>query len=198
MHKIVPEAAILVPDTARLVHKGQIFEFYEWDQELFDGSVAVFEMLKRSDTLQVMAVHDGKVIVLEDEQPGQEGPHITLPGGRSEPTDSSWLEGAKRELLEETGMRFKQWRLISVQQPTPKIEWFTPLYLATELESEAEQQLDAGERITVTSMSFADLRKLAQSAREPRLSYLAGVIGRFESLDEVLHAPEFNGKEINR
>lgn len=52
--------------------KGVIFDVYQWEQEMFDGTTQTFEKLKRPDTIMVIPVtEDGKIILTEQEQPGK-------------------------------------------------------------------------------------------------------------------------------
>ena len=69
MKKIVPSNAVLIPRHAKRVFKGEIFEVYQWPQEMFDGSIKTFEMVRRPDTVATIAVIEDKIIVLEEEQP---------------------------------------------------------------------------------------------------------------------------------
>jgi ADP-ribose pyrophosphatase YjhB (NUDIX family) len=198
MIKTVPETAILVPDGAHKVFKGQIFDVYQWPQQTFDGRTATFEMLRRPDTLQVLAVNDGKIAVVKDEQP-HSGPHYKLPGGRLDDTDKSWLAAAQRELREETGLAMSNWKLINVEQSAPKIEQFVPVFLATGVESQVEQQLDAGgERISVEWWDFDRLRSTVLAGKEVWLGYHGRLFVRTTSLDDLLSLPEFAGKQVDR
>lgn len=105
MRKIIPKDAVLIPDAANRVFKGVVYDVYQWEQELFDGSHATFEMLKRPDTASVLPVVDNKVVILNEEQ-SHRGFKITFPSGRVDPADTSMLETAQRETFEETGYRF--------------------------------------------------------------------------------------------
>ena len=97
-----PKSKQPIPENAKLVFKGQIFDVYQWEQELFDGSRATFERLKRPDTAVVFGVlPDGKILLTEQEQPGKP-PYIGATGGRIDKGEEP-LAAAKRELLEESG-----------------------------------------------------------------------------------------------
>lgn len=194
MKKIVPVNASLIPDTAERVFKGTIFDVYHWQQEMFDGSFDTFEMLKRVDTLKVLAVVDNKLVVLQEEQPSF-GSFIDVPGGRHDHSEESNLQAAQREMLEETGMTFNNWRLVEVEQPMVKAEWFTYLYLAYDLENTIDPKLDAGEKISVELMNLDDYRKLGKAGK---LRWWPKLLDDVTSIDELLALPEFKGKEIER
>ena len=148
MQKFLPKNALLIPDNATRVFEGKIFDVYQWPQKMFDGSTATFEMLKRPDTVLVVAIKDNKLVMVDDEQPNRP-PQIQFPGGRVDKEDESWLAAAKRELLEETGFSFASWKMIEVHQPMSKIEQFVVWFLATDYISEQSTHLDGGEKITV-------------------------------------------------
>src|ERR1700733_8127048 len=100
MKKIIPPSAVLIPDQAKRVFKGEIFDVYQWPQTMFDGTAATFEMLKRPDTVQAIAVVDDKILVLNDEQPHR-GARLTFPGGRADKSNESTDAAIKREVHEE-------------------------------------------------------------------------------------------------
>lgn len=161
----LPKNAHLIPENATLAFKGKIFDVYQWEQKLYDGSFATFEMLRRPDTAFVIAIDDGQIVVLDEEQPDGVSRQNSMPAGRIEPADESPLNGAKRELLEETGLEFEKWALFEVQQPVMKLEWFTYVYVATKKKSEVSPKLDPGEKISVKRISFDEF-KTSKSAEK--------------------------------
>lgn len=196
MKKVIPPDAVLVPDQAERVFQGRIYDVYHWPQQMFDGSTATFEMLKRPDTVNVIAIVDGKILVIDDTQP-HTGTKRSFPGGRVDPEDGSIESAARREIIEETGYDFNNWRLIRVQQPFSKIEWFAYLVLAWDVKSKTEPKLDAGEKILVEQLSLDEVRDLVINKQ----GYLADAIEIFEninSLDELLNLPEYTGQIIDR
>lgn len=201
MKKVIPKDSVLVPDGAELAFKGMIFDVYQWPQKLFDGSEHRFEMLKRPDTVNVICVVDGRVLVLDDEQPHL-GKRQNFPGGRiDDPEDTSVEAAARREVLEETGYSFKNWRLIKVTQPYRKIEWFVYLMLAWDVTGEQASIPDPGEKITVRHMGFDELKALVLKKGRAGESYLGESIDIFEplnGLDDLLALPEFKGREVDR
>lgn len=143
-----------IPDHAKLVFRGKIFDVYQWEQEMFDGSVEIFERLKRPNTVQVIATQGDKILLSFEEQPGSPA-RLSLPGGRAEP-DEEPLETAKRELLEEGGMVSDDWELYKLYRVGGKIDWSIYLFVARNCRVVAKQQLDAGERIEIRSLLFDD------------------------------------------
>lgn len=188
MRTVVPKKARLIPKEAKRVFKGVIFDVYQWQQEKFDGSFATYEMIKRPDTVNVLAIKDDKIVIIRDEQPSRPAV-LTLPGGRHDVESETELDCAKREMHEETGMRFKNWKLISVKQEHAKIEYFYYIFLATDFEGQDEPHVDAGgEKIEVMEVSLQELKESAEIQRNGYLPYelLRGI----NSLDDLRTLPE--------
>lgn len=153
-----------MPEHAKRVFQGEIFDVYQWEQELFDGSTATFEKLKRSDTVAVVPILPNKqIILIEDEQPGRRA-ILTFPAGRVELGEDP-LDAAKRELSEETGYTSTQWELWKAYQPATKLDWAIFVFIARNCTKTSEVALDAGERITVKEVSFDELLELPKDPR---------------------------------
>ncbi|HVW23365.1 MAG TPA: NUDIX domain-containing protein [Candidatus Saccharimonadales bacterium] len=198
MKKTLPANAALIPANAKPVFKGQIFDVWQWPQEMFDGSTETFEMLRRPDTVQVIVVRDQQILLVEDEQPGR-SVRLHFPGGRVDDKDDSWLAAAQRELLEETGLSCADWRLIDVQQPAIKIEWFTPIFLAQNVTSEVAAQVDvAGEKIKPVWQDFTAVRERVLAGDEPTMVYLLPFFNHVESLAALVNHPEMTGETVDR
>lgn len=157
--RTLPPDAHLIPSEAACVFHGEIFDVYQWKQRLFDGGFATFEMLRRPDTVAVIALDGDAVVVLDEEQPGGIVRHGHVPVGRVDPADPSVLAAARRELREETGLSFAHWRLLEVRQPETKIEWFVHTFVAAGLSGREGQHLDPGERIRVGHADFDGFRR---------------------------------------
>lgn len=188
MRTVIPANARLIPPEAKQVFKGIIYDVYHWEQRRFDGSYTTFEMLKRPDTVRVLAVKDDKIVTVVDEQPGR-APVRTLPGGRNDIAAETELQCAQRELLEETGMTFGSWRLIEAVQPHNKIEAFVYIFLAMDFEYQQSPHLDIGEKIAVELMDFSDLLALVNAESTPYLPF--DVLRRAGSLQGLIEMPAY-------
>ena len=196
MLKHVPRDAILIPPHAARVFQGVIYDVYQWDQPLFDGTPARFEMLRRPDTVCAVCITGDGIIVINDEQPHR-GQRLSFPGGRVDDEDADIMMAAQREVLEETGYAFKRWRLLKVWQPESKIEWFVHLFVAWDEASWSEPHLDAGEKITVEHRTFEEVQRLVQD-KAGVLSKVGAVFDDINNIDELLQSPQFEGLEIER
>lgn len=148
-----PKSKQPIPENAKRVFKGVIFDVYQWEQEMYDGTKATFERLKRPDTVVVFGVlPDGKILLTEQEQPGR-GPFIGATGGRVDEGEDI-LEAAKRELLEESGYTAEEFILWDAQYPVGKIDWVVFTFVAKGLKKVADMDLDAGEKIKLLPLTL--------------------------------------------
>ena len=159
-----PKSKQPIPEHAKCVFKGILFDVYQWEQEMFDGSRTIFEKIKRPDTVVVLPVFsDGKIVLIEEKQPGGETV-IGIPGGRIEESEEV-LEAAKRELLEETGYAAEKYILWDAQQVVNKIDWVIYVFIAKGLRKVANPNLDGGEKITLQPVTFDEFIEIGTSEK---------------------------------
>ena len=151
-----------MPTHAKKVFQGIIFSVWQWEQKLYDGSVATFEALKRPDTVNVIGVlPDKRIMLVWDEQPHRQGV-ITPAGGRIEEGETPEVAG-RREMLEETGYKAGGMKLWYEYNPSSKADWSVFMYIAKDLRKVGEAHLEAGERIKPRTYTFDEFLQLGSN-----------------------------------
>lgn len=147
--------SILIPPNAKKVFKGRIFDVYQWDQEMYDGTRMVFEHLKRADTAIVIPITEDKQIIMQEEEQPHKPIFLTFCAGKVEEGETPGY-AAKRELLEETG--YEAGELVSwfVENPISKIDWNIYIFIAKKCKKKAEQDLENGEKIKLLLVNFEE------------------------------------------
>lgn len=159
MNQEYPKSSQPIPKTAKQVFKGKVFEIWQWQQTMFDGSVKIFEKAKRNSSVGVFPVtKDGKIVITKQQQP-QMKPFISLLGGVVDPGELP-MDTAKRELMEEAGLEAENVELWYSIQPVTKVEWPIYLYVARGCEKISEQALDSGEKIEVKHVDWNEFLKI--------------------------------------
>lgn len=128
---------------------------------MFDGSIEIFERLRRPNTAVVVPVVGDKILIEVQEQPHRSAPFLSLPGGRCDWGEDP-LAAAKRELLEETGHGSDDWTLWKELNPVGKIEWTVYTYIARSCIQKQTPHLDPGEKITVRPIDFEEFLTLSE------------------------------------
>ena len=139
-------------------------------------------MLSRPDTVNIIAIRDEEIVLTRQRQPRKEW-FYSLAGGRVDKEDADELAAAQRELLEETGMTFENWKLIDAKQPFGKIDWLVYTFVATGFVSQVRPQPDAGEEIEIVHMSIDKIKELRKSGED--CSRLQDLL-EFSSIEEIL------------
>ena len=203
MRGFVPENAKLIPEEATCVFTGKIYDVYQWPQKMYDGSIETFEMLRRADTVKIIGVvtetevktlrnvgyesgAGDKIIITRQVQPRKDW-FYDYPGGRVDMADKNELAAAKREMREETGLEFRNWKLVEVHQPFTKIDWLVYTFVATGLVRQQEQELDAGEKIEVLAATLEEINEFAKSEDSIYLRFKG--FEKTQSIEEILAKP---------
>jgi ADP-ribose pyrophosphatase len=149
----------VLPRNAKKVFSGVIFDVYQWQQKMFDGSFETFEMLKRPDTVAVIpTTSDCKIILEVNDQPHRKK-FYSFPGGAVENQKNVDLE-ALRELKEETGYVPEKMKLWKTVKAGSKFDWFVYFFIAQKCKKKAKIKNDPGEKVNVKLVSLDELLEL--------------------------------------
>lgn len=176
-----------LPENAKLVFRGELWEVYQWPQKMFDGSMATFEGLKsRKNSAKIIAISDGKIVMSKERGPNDENAHYALLGGGIDSNESP-LNTAKRELLEEAGLKSEEWEEIAVIDVLnyPRIEFYVYIFLARNCIKIAAQKLDRGEEIELEAVDFNNFISNLRSDKERFGSSLNALIGDEDKIDKL-------------
>ncbi|MBI5151291.1 MAG: NUDIX hydrolase [Candidatus Pacebacteria bacterium] len=150
------------PPNAKRVFQGKIFDVYQWEQKLFDGTTATFEKLHRVNTSEAIAVVGDKFMLQRQTQPHMKEEFICFPGGMCHTFDEDPLVAAKRELLEESGFVSNDWVVLGKHTPFSKIAWTIYTHIARDCVETQKPHLDSGEKIETFLVSFDELLDIVE------------------------------------
>ena len=150
-----------IPDNAKKVFEGLIFDVYHWQQEMFDGSFETFEAIKKRSAVFALATHDGKIVINHEQQPSRSD-FFSLPGGLTEKDQVDVLGNTKRELLEETGYESDDWVLWfeSDEFGHSQIDTVIYFFIARNCMKIRDQKLGPGEKIETKLLTFEEFLEL--------------------------------------
>ena len=161
-----------IPPEAKRVFKGVLFDVYQWEQELFDGSKTTFEKLRRGDGVNVVAIlPDNRFIFCKDEQPGRKTVR-TFPGGQIDAGENP-ADAARRELYEETGYVPEELVFLRAFQPASKVDWCIYIFIARGCVKKGEPNPGPGERITLETLTLAELIEQALNSQFQNTDFTA-------------------------
>lgn len=164
MARLMEEDKKKIPDNAELAFKGVIFDVYQWQQEMYDGSFRTFERARRlGGTAVIVVLPNKKLLIVEDEQPSRPRV-ITFPGGQIDEGELPEV-GARRELLEETGYEVDELILWKHSQPVSKLDWDIFMYIGRGARKVQEPNPGPGERITAKEITLDELIALVDDPR---------------------------------
>lgn len=150
-----------IPDHAKKVFEGKIFDVYQWPQEQYDGSSIIFEKIKRRDTVSLIPVtEDKKILLTKQSQPSIPEPFYSPVGGIIDSGEDP-LRAVHRELKEETGYETEKMELWFSYQASYKVDWALYMFIAKNCRQVAGQQLDPGEKIEVVAVTFEEFFEIA-------------------------------------
>lgn len=128
--------------TGKIVDPYYVYEFSEW-------------------VAAVPVTDDGRIVMIRQYRHAFGQVCLEFPGGCVDDTDPDFETAIRRELAEETGYSFSEFRPLGAISPNPSTNTnLMHMFLATGGKKTAEQQLDHNEEIEVELFTIDELKQL--------------------------------------
>ncbi len=115
-----------------------------------DGNLEKWVSIRRLDSVRVIAEKDGEIYFAKQRQKNGSAYYHVFGGSVNAGEDHE--EAAKRELLEESGLRGNMELLMRWDNPDGRLKWVWSIWIARNVEKVAEQKLSGCENIEVVKV----------------------------------------------
>jgi ADP-ribose pyrophosphatase len=162
--------------SSRVVYQGRLLHVREDQVRLPDGKTAGREYIVHPGAAVMLAMPDPQSVIMERQYRYPLREHVyELPAGKVDPGEDA-LATAKRELLEETGYRARDWRHLLTTYPVvgyanERIE----IFLARDLDF-VGHALDDGEFLEVFTLPLAEALQWARGGRIKEAKTVLGLL----------------------
>ncbi len=170
--------------SSRVSYQGPVFSVTTDEVEEPGGVRARRDVVRHSGSIVVLAVDDaakagrkgGSLILLERQyRHAAQSMMWELPAGRIDDGETA-LTAAKRELLEETGYRARQWKRILHFYASPGfLDETMTIYLARGLEAGTAQP-EADEKIAIKFFTLPEAKRMALHGRIRDAKTITGIL----------------------
>lgn len=146
------------------IFKGRIISLETQEVRLPGGKTASREIVRHPGAVAVMALHDGKMLMVEQYRKPLDKSQVEIPAGKLEPGEDP-LESARRELREETGYACGKIRKITTFSTSPGFaDEVLHLYLAEQL-TPGESAPDEDEFLDCFAVTPEEAKQLMAEGR---------------------------------
>ncbi len=150
-----------IPNTAECVFCWVRSEVFQWDQVMYDGTLARFERVRFLDGSFVIALLPNQRIILTRQLQPWRAEFISLPGGSFDYSEEDPLLCAKRELIEETWYASEEFVPWIRFDGTSNVMTYTHFFIARNCTWVQDIQPDSWEKIELFDVSFDEFLELS-------------------------------------
>lgn len=150
---------------SRIIHKNKWYKIRKDKVIRPDGKLGFYHVIDLGRSVSVIAINSANQIILVEQfrYPTQTN-SLELPGGNTDGQNP--LTAAKRELLEETGLIARKWKLLSKFQPANGVSnEACYLFLAKDLKRSKKQKKQGDEDTTPTKMSLKKIFSMIKKGK---------------------------------
>lgn len=156
--------------SSKVSYTGPLFRVLTEEVSEPDGKQTTRDIIRHNGSVVVLAVDSSKsrkdpLVIMEQQYRHAAGQYlIELPAGKLEPGEDA-LEGAKRELIEETGYRANHWTKLVRYFASPGFlgEWMQ-VFLAEDL-TRGQSEPEDDESIDVAAIPLSKILKLIEKGK---------------------------------
>lgn len=146
--------------------------YYVYDFPTWVGAVPVTE--------------DGKIIMVRQYRHALGETCIEIPGGCVDDSDAGFNAAISRELLEETGYTFSDYKYLGKISPNPSTNSnLLHMFLATGGLKVAAQQLDENEEIEIVLLTVDELKQLIRENKVLQAMHVSCILYALMELDKI-------------
>ncbi|AJE53496.1 MULTISPECIES: NUDIX domain-containing protein [Paenibacillus] len=146
------------------IFEGKVITVQVDTVELPDGSTGKREIVKHPGAVAVLALHEGKMLVVDQYRQAMGRCEVEIPAGKLERGEDP-LEAAGRELREETGYTAKSLKLLHSFYTSPGFaDEIIHLYVAEDLER-GEMEPDEDEFLELFEVTLEEAHTLIREGR---------------------------------
>jgi len=163
-------------DSTQVVAEGRVFRYERLGVTLPDGSKSTRDVVRLPGGSVIAAIdQEGYIYLVTQFRAALGRVTLELPAGRLEPGEPP-EDCAKRELLEETGLRAGAMKLLTSMTPTPGYsDEVLHIFMATELEFD-EANPDEGEFINTLIYPFDEVVDLVAEGEITDAKTIIGIL----------------------